>query len=365
MRIQCAQCNARFKIREDVVSKVKNFRCPKCGHRQTLKSAITNVASPALTRMVCPKCDFEQPKSQSCINCGIIIDKYERRMRDPASFGGDAARDDLQDPQAGAPAEDGFDSTIQRAFMERVFQYAADNLKGLLITVGIVLVVSFFLGGVPLLSVLMGAEDEVMYFTQTMHCDQTKRYHIDAALYRIVLGNTGEEAQDRIEINLYDVPCQFDQVYYTLTNLSATDPRENDPVVRLICDNGHYYDIWRFVATSFDGPCGVFPQFRAMTFAEGIEPDMIDDMAYETNPEVHGFMAFCLLDNDPDQTIEILNLAPGTLLHIGFVTYDYRNIKKDPWQDMNKIVTTFDGAGNIIKGNPQATTLAKLFNALF
>ncbi len=85
MKATCPSCQISFKIDDSKIpEKGCNARCPKCQNRFFLKKEppIAKKTAP-IKKMSCPKCGFSQPKSETCIECGIVFAKYHQPRNDP------------------------------------------------------------------------------------------------------------------------------------------------------------------------------------------------------------------------------------------------------------------------------------------
>lgn len=367
MKITCSRCDARYKIDDSKIAGRQHVTCPKCRNRIELPPHKTAAGRGTIpSTITCPKCSFQQPRSETCVSCGIVFAKYEEiNSRKDLPHGETMASP--QDPPPQTAADE-----IQRSIVERVLYYAANNAKGTVITISVVILISFVFGGVPLLSVLFDSDEEVMFFTQKMHCNQIKKFHIEAAFFRIILGNTGTVTAKKLQIALSDIPCHVEQIYYTVKNLNAAEARSSDPEVFAICRDGSRHPCLRFIAKSFGSICDELPVYRSVALAEGPPPEEeIGPMSApprgrnsDPNIPAHGYLDRCEFEKAEPRAFEIENLAPGTLLHIGLMTYDYKEMRQSPWQELEKITLSFQGDVNVIKGNPQATTLAKMINAV-
>lgn len=80
MKATCPSCQAVFTINDSKIpEKGCNARCPKCQNRFFLqkekKQPIEKKTVP-VKKITCPKCGFSQPKSETCMECGIVFSKY-------------------------------------------------------------------------------------------------------------------------------------------------------------------------------------------------------------------------------------------------------------------------------------------------
>ncbi|MGD2272303.1 MAG: zinc-ribbon domain-containing protein [Desulfobacterales bacterium] len=79
MKVQCPYCNTQYQLDDKKIPNKKiKFKCRKCQ-----KPVYVNKGRPASTKhlsqgqMVCPKCGQRQAAADECIQCGIVIEKYE------------------------------------------------------------------------------------------------------------------------------------------------------------------------------------------------------------------------------------------------------------------------------------------------
>jgi predicted Zn finger-like uncharacterized protein len=73
LKIQCPRCKVVYEIDDSKVSLTASYAgCPKCQFRLPLKSKKPERPY----RIRCPKCDWEQKRTPSCRNCGIVFREY-------------------------------------------------------------------------------------------------------------------------------------------------------------------------------------------------------------------------------------------------------------------------------------------------
>ena len=109
-------------------------------------------------------------------------------------------------------------------------------------------------------------------------------------------------SDEKIRILLGSIPCRTDQVYYTVSNLNAAEPRDGDPAVYSVCSDGSRYELNRFIARSFGSLCEEFPVYRQVAIAEGVTAAReVDDFPQPErqersaphSPPTHGFLDPC------------------------------------------------------------------------
>jgi predicted Zn finger-like uncharacterized protein len=85
MKATCPSCQAVFTINDSKIpEKGCHARCPKCQNRFFLQKEppVKNKTAP-IKKITCPKCGFSQPKSETCLECGIVFAKYHQPHHDP------------------------------------------------------------------------------------------------------------------------------------------------------------------------------------------------------------------------------------------------------------------------------------------
>ncbi len=79
MHIQCSHCKTKYRIRNwKTKVKKKTVRCPECGNQIPVSANMPVETQYTVPKTIqCPKCGQKQQKSQECVKCRIIFEKYK------------------------------------------------------------------------------------------------------------------------------------------------------------------------------------------------------------------------------------------------------------------------------------------------
>lgn len=82
MRIECPSCNYFAEVNNEKVPPMRgDTKCPRCS--AVFFVAPTEPETPEIPSALlnCPKCNFEQEPSETCVNCGVIYAKHKTAAR--------------------------------------------------------------------------------------------------------------------------------------------------------------------------------------------------------------------------------------------------------------------------------------------
>jgi len=315
--------------------------CPNCGHRQppAKECAQCGIIFDKFKMLIaCPSCNHQQPRTNVCINCGYEIYKPPQQIK---SF--KTLISNLR--------EYGISSTGRKALTD----YCAENLQKTIVTTAIIVGVILFIfifSGRFLLAPLFTADKEIMYQGAFSPCKDrmtgTSCFGMQSILFNLKIGNTGEEDLNNIIIELYGLPYGAHQVYYTVQNLSAANPRKSDPKLTINCDENNAFPLFR--CTSFRNY--IMECTSLSTLA--IECLNLQDEPVKDFKEVSSLPCLkeielsppCSLENIA--TFQIESLAQGTLVKLGLMVYSgQERLDTQPYQSV--LVSIKADANNFCK----------------
>lgn len=318
----------------------------------------TSENKPANALKKCPKCSYERNAEKdvhvpddTCPNCGIIYSKYKPQRLYPSTG--------RQDKKFQETAPNHFDKAASGIF-DRIYSFIQEHIKSSLIILCIVALTSFFIGKTPLMSLLIETDDELVYMTQKIDC---QTYGL--VLYRILIGNTGENDNPLVTVRIENLPYIPNYVFYELRNLDASLPRASDPIVRVRCSDGEYDECPKVGTMMGLRACEQAilvrdterrlsqHQFK-ITACVTYDPRMMQGVY---SKEKHLEIFYTQLD---DQRIfDIENFVSGAWLQLGIVCFEEDNGSVAA-ENLNQIQLAIETKGRLLEGDPQATSFAKL-----
>jgi predicted Zn finger-like uncharacterized protein len=387
MKVACPECSSAYNV-SDAKIPLKGIyaRCPKCGHRFFLEkkatvSDLSKEKSPKLAKQKrtednqtqCPKCGLEQPFSKVCAGCGVIFDKVRMLIscphcgfKQPPSHVCTNCKKEIRKTAGRSKKKKSLGELIKMiqkgGFNEKakklIFEYFAENIKATVVTGSIILAIIFviFLAtGRSSLSSLFSSSREIMYHAVFSQCKCTLNgkpcQGINSILFKLKIGNTGDEHLEDVMIDIKNLPYPLWQVYYSVQNLAANNPREFDPVVKIqcederqdICPNIHPFRNWI-------EECGYLTSFTAQCFAD---MGSVADCENEYSPP-------CAIQNEARLKVE--TIASGSLVEIGLMSYE--GSEKLNQELFKYIEINVNSDAEVIAEDPQISSLVRLYKSI-
>jgi len=331
--------------------------CPNCGHRQppAQECAQCGIIFAKFRMLIsCPRCNHQQPRARVCINCGCEIYKPPQPAE---AFEFKTLISDLR--------QYGFSSESKQALIE----YCSENLQKTVVTtaiaIGIILFIFIFTGRF-LLAPLFTSDKEIMYQGVFSPCKCTMNgqpcFGGQSILFKLKIGNTGGENLNHIRIELNNLPYGAHQVYYTVQDLSATNPSKSDPTIKMICDEERALPLLR--CTSFRNlitECSSVSSLVVECFALGDVPvkDFAEASSLPCLTEVE-LAPPCPIGDEA--IFQIDSLAKGTLVQLSLIVYSGRE-KLDP-QPYHDLSIRVKADAKVVNEDPQLSTLIRLYKSI-
>jgi len=346
-----------LKVRQSKKPGGGHDACPNCGHRQppAKECAQCGIIFDKYKMLIsCPRCNCRQPRTKVCTNCGYEIYKPPKQA-EPFTF--KTLISDLR--------QYGISSESRQALID----YGSENLQKTIITtaivVGIILFI-FIFSGRFLLAPLFTADKEIMYQGAFSPCKCNIGGMLcfggQSILFKLKIGNTGEDHLNNIKIELDGLPYGAHQVYYTVQSLSATNPIDFDPTLTIICDEEKAFPLLR--CTSFNNlitECTSLSSLVVECFALRDSPvkDFAEASSLPCLAEIE-LAPPCLIGDEA--TFQIESLAKGTLVQLGLIVYSGQ--EKLDLQPYHSLSIRVKADAKVVNEDPQLSTLIRLYKSI-